>query len=1192
MNQKRCRTCAPIEPLERRLLLSTFVPPANPEIVTNIDATWKFDLNPTGTPQSTSYNDSTWTTVTLPHTWDASATSYPTGNGWYRQTVTIAPSMVGDEIYLQFQGASLSATVYVDGVQVGSHNGGWETFDVDVTAQMTAGSHLIAVDTNNISSSNIVPDGGGDYNKDGGLYRSVSILAVSKTHVALTQPVPAADASGSVLAGSGVYFSNSAVTMGTSSANIQTNTILDNLSSASAPVTVTAYLVDASGNIQSQQSTNVVLNASQTDVSVPLSGTVTDPILWDGRANPYLYDLWVEVTNTTSGQLLDVNHQQVGIRSISINANTGFSLNGQPYQLVGVNLHQDSGVPGINGGVAGWAQTDAQQENDLNIVLGTGATMVRTSHYQRDQAFYDYCDQTGLIVETEFGLNDNVGSTTAGSAFVNNCDDMLTELIRQNYNHPSIVAWSLYNEIAPTSSNATLVASLNSLAHSLDTTGRYTIGESDQGSATSGINADPDVDGEHNYDGWYVGTPASTASDIANFHSAEPSQPQAVDEFGAGGSANQFTYPANIQIPPSNTSSPYHPEDQQTEIDEAQWAAISSQKYVLSALVWTMFDFASGGRNEGDAPGINDKGLVSRDRTTYKDIYYFFQANWNSPTSTRGYSTTPVIWISDHTWTDRMGSASVPITVFSNVGTPTLTVNGTVYTMSPQVIEGMTIPDAYQVTVTLAAGKNNIQASGSVNAQTYTNSVTWTYHAAALSGTPYAAVEFTNSTSTIQSGFAPDTGQAFALQSNGATYGWVDQNANPAANTSGTYDRTGVTSSPYNSTDTQTGIIVNSNNVWQYQLPNGTYDIHIVGADSSTSNIVDNMELNGTTLHATSFSTSGGTYQEFYATVNVTNGLLTLEGGPGLSNGNGTISPQGRLSYIQISLIAPTVANESVFYFGSSAFDGSATSPSSADQNAVATDKSALVSGATATTASFSNISSYFDGINGILIDFANLPAGVTFLASDFQFKVGNTSNSSTWSSAPAPTAVATWTGSNGDTFADIVWANNAIEEEWLQVTVLADANTHLASNFVFYYGSEIGATGISTANTPNGSVIRVTSADVVATQNNASLLQAVPITNLYDYNRDSKVTAADIVLCQNNTTLLGGLVLITVGGSSGNTLPAHSRPAGTRTTTVAAVTRTTPISSDTSITASSSTNAVLDSSTDDLLVRTPLKHW
>jgi len=286
-------------------------------------------------------------------------------------------------------------------------------------------------------------------------------------------------------------------------------------------------------------------------------------------------------------------------------------------------------------------------------------------------------------------------------------------------------------------------------------------------------------------------------------------------------------------------------------------------------------------------------------------------------------------------------------------------------------------------------------------------------------------------------------------------------------------------------------------------------------------------------------------------------------------------------------IVAPvTVANEYLFYYGSSAFDGSATSPSSADQNAVATDKSALVSGPTATTATFSNISSYADGINGILIDFANMPAGVTFSASDFQFKVGSTSNSSTWSTAPAPTAIATWTGSNGDTFADIVWANNAISEEWLQVTVLADANTHLASNFVFYYGSEIGATGISTATTGNGPVIRVTSADVVATQNNASLLQSVPITNLYDFNRDGKVTAADIVLCQNNTTLLGGLELITVGGSSGNVVTGGSK---SKTTSAAASHPSASVSSN-SATDQSPTASLLNQQV-DVLGRTPKHH-
>jgi hypothetical protein len=243
-----------------------------------------------------------------------------------------------------------------------------------------------------------------------------------------------------------------------------------------------------------------------------------------------------------------------------------------------------------------------------------------------------------------------------------------------------------------------------------------------------------------------------------------------------------------------------------------------------------------------------------------------------------------------------------------------------------------------------------------------------------------------------------------------------------------------------------------------------------------------------------------------------------------------------------------TVANQYMFYYGSSAFDKGATSPSSYDYNAIAenanvTDKTALAPGHTGT---FANVSSYADGINGILIDFGNEAAGVTFTASDFAFAVGNNSTPSTWGAAPTPTAIATWIGPNNDTFADITWANNAIQEEWLQVTVVADANTHLASNDVFYFGSLIGATGTDTAD--GGTILQVTAGDLVQTQNNASILSSVLISNLYDYNRDGYVTAADLVLCQNNATLLSGLEYITPGSSAPAVAPP-AKSAGTATT-------------------------------------------
>jgi hypothetical protein len=177
-----------------------------------------------------------------------------------------------------------------------------------------------------------------------------------------------------------------------------------------------------------------------------------------------------------------------------------------------------------------------------------------------------------------------------------------------------------------------------------------------------------------------------------------------------------------------------------------------------------------------------------------------------------------------------------------------------------------------------------------------------------LSGTPYARVEFTNSLGNLQSGYAADTGAAFGTRSNGATYGWTSSSGSPQANTSGTYYRTANTSAPFNTLSAQTGIVLNPGNVWQYQLPNGVYDIHILGADSATSNLVDNLSLNGVTLHATSFSTSGGTFQAFYATVSVTNGRLTVSGGPGMVvNIGGTPTSQGRLSAIEINSINNTL---------------------------------------------------------------------------------------------------------------------------------------------------------------------------------------------------------------------------------------------------------------------------------------------
>ncbi len=216
-------------------------------------------------------------------------------------------------------------------------------------------------------------------------------------------------------------------------------------------------------------------------------------------------------------------------------------------------------------------------------------------------------------------------------------------------------------------------------------------------------------------------------------------------------------------------------------------------------------------------------------------------------------------------------------------------------------------------------------------------------------------------------------------------------------------------------------------------------------------------------------------------------------------------------SFSNGSVVIPaTVANEYIFY-NNSKFDANNPAANISDYNAIATDKTALLPGGAAT---FANYTSYSRGINGLLIDFANLPPSTILSASDFQFKVGNNNTPSGWANAPAPQTVATWVGPNGDLFADIVWTDNQIQDQWLQVTVKADANTQLAADKVFYFGNEIGDTGIG--NTATKAI--VTAPDVSAIQANpATSLHPAPITNAYDLNRDGLVNAADVTIAQTN---------------------------------------------------------------------------
>ena len=229
----------------------------------------------------------------------------------------------------------------------------------------------------------------------------------------------------------------------------------------------------------------------------------------------------------------------------------------------------------------------------------------------------------------------------------------------------------------------------------------------------------------------------------------------------------------------------------------------------------------------------------------------------------------------------------------------------------------------------------------------------------------------------------------------------------------------------------------------------------------------------------------------------------------------------------------PTIVANSVFY-NASTFDGMNGSSNQNDTISVATDKQALLPGQTAT---FQNVTSYSKGINGVIIDIAdfyNLPR-----FEDYAFQVS--ADGTTWTAAPTPTIINLYPGRgpNGSTQITLIWDDNVIQNEWLQVTVLANDHTGLASDDVFYYGNLIGATGAGTTSTS----VTVAAADVDSIVGDPhSPFNKAAITNVNDINRDRQVNANDAILARDNQGNTLGLITAPASGG-GAAVPAALPP-------------------------------------------------
>ena len=510
--------------------------------------------------------------VTVPHTWNAvdgqdGGNDYHRGRCWYVRELT-PEECQGERLFLEVNGASHTAEVYLNGQLLKKHEGGYATFRVELSG-LLAECNTLAIAVDNSDSDHVYPQKA-DFTFYGGLYREVRLIAVPVEHFELLKDG----------------------TLG-----IKVTPVVD-LEQKTAAVTVETW--------HNAGSVEITVNGATQTVERTARFVIENVRLWDGLTDPYLY------TATARLESGDVIQARFGCRVFAYDAEQGFFLNGRSYPLRGVSRHQD-----LKG--KGSALTYEDHKADIEIIRELGANTLRLAHYQQAQEFYDLCDENGLVVWAEIPY-----ITMHMKNGRQNTLDQMRELITQNYNHPSIAVWGLSNEITAASAvDEDLLENhrqLNDLCHKLDPTRKTVMANVFMLEIDSPILEIPDINSYNLYFGWYLGELEQNDEFFDEYHAKYPDRVIGFSEYGAD---------ANPQFHASRPEKGDYTEDYQALYHEHMLQLIEARPYLWATHVWNLFDFAADGRDEGGKHGENQKGLVSFDRQTRKDAFYLYKAAWN-----------------------------------------------------------------------------------------------------------------------------------------------------------------------------------------------------------------------------------------------------------------------------------------------------------------------------------------------------------------------------------------------------------------------------------------------------------------------------------------------------------------------------------------------------------------------------------
>ncbi|UMB54158.1 glycoside hydrolase family 2 protein [Lutibacter sp. A64] len=584
---------------------------------------------------------SEWEVLNLPHSWNSTDATdvepgYRRNASWYAKKIKINEVVLDQNYILYFEGANINSKVFVNGTLAGSHIGGYIGFEIDITTLIHTGENEVLVRVDNAYDPEVIPSQKSDFFIFGGITRDVWLVTKPKTNIGdLKITTPAV--------------SNEKATL-----NIEAT--LNNVENNSN-LSLTASLKNPKGVEVATQSIPV----SQSNTTI-LFENIKDPELWDTQT-PNLYT--VNVSLVENNEVKDEVEERIGFRWFEFVQNGPFYLNGKRLLLRGTHRHEE------HAGV-GAAMSNKQHRADMELMKEMGVNFVRLAHYPQDPEVYKACDELGLLVWDELPwCRGGVGNET----WKTNTKNMLTEIISQNFNHPSIIIWSLGNEIywLPDFENGddrteinSFLTELNNLSHTLDPSRKTAIRKYYEGSDIV------DVFSPSIWSGWYSGSYKSYQKAIDKYKKEYNHFLHA--EYGGSSHVGRHTEnpitgeglikadeweEAIVQTKVSNIAQ-IGDWSENYIVDLFDWHLRISEtdSTFVGNIQWAFKDFGTPLRPENDIPYMNQKGLVDRNGNP-KDAFYVFKSYW---------SEVPFTYIESHTWTERQGPKDLTrtISVYSN----------------------------------------------------------------------------------------------------------------------------------------------------------------------------------------------------------------------------------------------------------------------------------------------------------------------------------------------------------------------------------------------------------------------------------------------------------------------------------------------------------------------------------------------